>query len=1101
MLRNKKLLKNPRELVFLLLGMLLMVSCKREEEEKLFRLLSPEATGINFSNDLISSQEMNILEYLYFYNGGGVAIGDINNDGLQDIYFTSNQGENKLYLNLGNLQFEDITASAGVSGEGGWSTGATMADVNGDGLLDIYVCQVGDYKTIQGKNRLYINNGDGTFADQARAYGIDFVGFSTHALFFDYDQDGDLDLYLLNHSIKKPEVFSHSDTKYENQDEKGGDRLFKNLLAEGEARMVDVTTEAGILSSSLGFGLGVGMADVNGDGWMDLYVSNDFTEDDYLYINQQDGTFLEMRQQLISNTSRYSMGNDLADINNDALPDIFTTDMLPEDPYIWMKSMGEDKQEVIDIKKRLGYGDQFVRNHLQLNSPSGMFREIALLSGTHATDWSWSPLIFDMDNDGWKDIHVTNGIVKRPNDLDFIQYSQTTNSNMDEAQLTQLLIDMLPSMKLANFAFRNSGGLKFENVASQWGLDQESYSNGSAYADLDNDGDLDLVINNINQTAFVYENRSETFTNNHFIQLDLLGSANGNQHAIGAQVEVYAGDLRLEQTLSTSRGFQSGGSTILTFGLGSKNKVDSVVVRWDHKHREVFQIKAVGQKYLLKQGEGMQTIIQPKVSKGLLQQVDIDLPWTHLENIDFDEFRREYLMPQRFGTAGPALAVGDINGDGLEDLFLGGARNQPAAIFLQRADGKLIQQENPIFTQLQASEDVVAQFIDLNGDGHLDLYVGSGGNEHASGQLFLFDKVFMNDGKGNLRFSMNSLPPIGENTGAIAFGDFNGDGFPDLFVGGAVVAGDYGAAPQSYLLQNDGSGKFKDVTPEYLGTAFRPGMVQAALWTDMTGDGKPELVIGGHWMQVQVYSLSSGKLEMLELKGFENSAGWIYSMLATDLDGDGQVDLVLGNKGLNSKLKASSQNPLYLYHGDFDNNGQADPLIFHYMEGRLVPFGSRDDLIKQVPALKRLHDSYQQYASIKSPGDLFDKKTLEPTRILQANRMTSGIYWNQGNGSFSFEELPIEAQFAPIMDLIAFEKEGLKLLMGLGNHSGYRSDLGQAMAAPAVLMAINGRDIKTVPFSLKAEQWGEFRKVSRIMYGKENLLIGVRNNQSPVFWK
>jgi enediyne biosynthesis protein E4 len=803
----------PRYLAIgIFLGILFgMSSCSKPKEETLFKLLDPKDTGIDFRNDLVSSDEMNILEYLYFYNGGGVATGDINNDGLVDIYFTSNQGGNKLYLNKGNFQFEDISQKAGVTGDGGWSTGVTMADVNGDGFLDIYVAQVGDYKGLTGKNKLYINNGDLTFSEKAAEYGIDFVGFSTHALFFDYDQDGDLDLYLLNHSIKKPEVFSHADTKFTNQDEKGGDKLFKNLTAQGENRMEEVTEEAGILSSSLGFGLGVGVADINGDGWLDLYVSNDFTEDDYLYINQADGTFKESLKEYISNTSRYSMGNDIGDINNDGLPDIFTTDMLPADPQIWMKSVGEDKQEVYDVKKRLGYGDQYVRNHLQLNRGDGRFSEIGLLTNTFATDWSWSPLIFDMDNDGQKDIHITNGIVKRPNDLDFIQYSQEPSTGLSEKEIQAKQIEMLPTVKLSNFSFRNEGNLKFTNMAESWGLDQLSYSNGSTYADLDNDGDLDLVINNIDQEAFVYQNLSTEKLKNHFIQIDLKGE-NLNPFGIGAQVYVYVGNEVFHQTLSTSRGFQSGTSTTLTFGLGDIADIDSIEIVWNASETEVFKNIPVDKKHLLEKGKGTKSAIPAKSISPILELVDLGIDWIHEENVDFDDFRREYLIPRKFSTEGPALAVGDINGDGLEDVFFGGAKGQAAAIYFQQADSQFTKGNYPVFEQLKMAEDVVAILEDFNQDGTLDLYIGSGGNESTTKEFFNFDRLFLNDGKGNFFFSMNSLPPIAENTGTIAVHDVNGDGAFDIFVGASVVTGNYGEIPKSYLLINDGRGQFNEAT-------------------------------------------------------------------------------------------------------------------------------------------------------------------------------------------------------------------------------------------------------------------------------------------------
>jgi hypothetical protein len=1079
-----------------------ILSCSKPQEETLFTLLPSNQTGIDFRNDLISNTEMNILEYLYFYNGGGVALGDINNDGLVDIYFTSNQGENKLYLNKGNFEFEDITLSAKVTGDGGWSTGVTMADVNGDGLLDIYVCQVGDYKGINGINKLYINNGDLTFSEKAAEYGIDFVGFSTHAVFFDYDQDGDLDLYLLNHSIKKPEVFSHADTKFTNQDEKGGDKLYKSLVSEGEERMVEVTAEAGILSSSLGFGLGVGIADVNGDGWLDIYVSNDFTEDDYLYINQADGTFKESLKDFIENTSRYSMGNDIGDINNDGLPDIFTTDMLPEDPVIWMKSVGEDKQEVYDIKQKLGYGDQYVRNHLQLNRGDGRFSEIGLLTETFATDWSWSPLIFDMDNDGKKDIHVTNGIVKRPNDLDFVQYSQEPAPGLSDLEKEKRQVEMLPTVKLSNFTFKNEGELKFTNASKLWGLDQLSYSNGSAYADLDNDGDLDLVINNTDQEAFIYRNNSSEKTNNHFVQLDLR-STGKNIFGIGAQVWVFSDGEIYFQTLSTSRGFQSGTSTTLTFGLGNSNQIDSVLVSWNSMETEVFENVAVGQKSLLEKGKGRSTVMPNRNFEPVLAIADIDLDWKHEEKSIIDEFRREYLMPRRYGTEGPALAVGDVNGDGLEDIFLGGANGQPGALFFQNKSGGFDKIENPFFEQLKTAEDVVAVFEDFNQDGHLDLYIGSGGNEYAKGEIYNFDRIFLNDGKGNLIFSMNSLPPFGENTSTIAVHDFNGDGYPDIFVGASVVTGNYGAIPRSYLLLNDGKGKFQDATTSYFGDDFRPGMVQNAIWADITGNGIKELVLSGEWMPVLVYSLNDQQqFEKLNTSGLELE-GWYFGMSVIDVDGNGLQDIVLGNLGLNSKLKASQEQPVWLYHHDFDGNGQTDPLIFHYMDGKLVPFAGRDDLIKQIPALKRRHDSYISYSTIKSPKDLFDGNQLEQAKKYQAKEFRSGVLRNLERGGFEFEPFPIEAQFSPIKDFRSFKgKDGNQYVLGVGNFYGFRNDLGKNGSQPFTLLKLDGGNWVNIPIGISAnDYWGEYRRVEFIKIGGIPHLVAVRNNGTPVFLK
>lgn len=1023
------------DIILVSLGALLLFSCKQEESSpKLFELLSPEQTGITFENRLVSTDSMNILEYLYFYNGGGVAAGDINNDGLVDLFFSGNQVPSKLYLNKGNLQFEDISESSGISTMGGWSNGVTFADVNGDGLLDLYVSQVSGYKGIEGKNRLWINRGDLTFEEKGEAYGVDFRGFGTHAAFFDYDRDGDLDLYLLNHGVKSPEVFTKSENRFIPYE--GGDKLLKNLSVEGEERFVDVTMESGIYSSILGFGLGVAVEDFNQDGWPDIYVSNDFTENDYLFLNQKDGTFKESLEDWISNTSRYSMGNDAADLNGDGMPEIFTTDMLPEDPEIWMKSVGEDKVEVYQIKKQFNYADQYVRNNLQLNQGEQGFSEIALYSGVYASDWSWSPLLWDMDNDGLVDIHITNGIVKRPNDLDFIQYSQEADPQMTLSELRKKQIDMLPSVKLPNYTFRNFGELQFKSLSKEWGLDQASYSNGSTYADLDNDGDLELIINNLDQVAFVYKNKSEQ-SNNHFLRVN-LSNTGFNRYGVGAEVRLYAKEKLFRQRLNTSRGFQSGTSTTLVFGLGDIQKIDSIQVLWPEGEQEIFGPSQSNLSLTLKKGEGRAFGDNSLRAK---PEYTSPLDWIHQEKTEIRESDREYLLPRSYATEGPAIAVGDVNSDGFEDLYLGGAKDQPGEIHLQEADGKFQKVENPIFNQLAKAEDVCALLADLNGDGNLDLYVGSGGNEEPQGNLFLFDRVFFGDGKGSFRFSPNSLPPLGENTSVIAPTDINQDGALDLFIGASNVTGDYGAEPKSYLLINNGKGQFQEQTHTWFGENVQFGMVNDALWTDLNGDGTEELVISGEWQGIRIFSKKGGKYEEETFAGLENSAGWIHSILIQDINGDGLSDILTGNLGLNSKLKASKEKPVFLFHADFDQNEKAEPLIFHYMGEKLVPFVTRDDLIKQIPGVKKLHPSYQEYAKIKKPEDIFSRETLNQAEIKEAVEFRSGVYLQLENGSFEFVPFPWKQQLSPINSML-WDSENGRLYLG-GNFSGYRVDLGK----------------------------------------------------------
>ncbi|WP_255399463.1 VCBS repeat-containing protein [Roseivirga sp. 4D4] len=1056
-----------------------------------------------FKNIVSSSADFNILEYLYFYNGGGVATGDINNDGLVDLFFTSNQSSNKLYLNQGDLKFEDISESAGIAGTGTWSSGVAMADVNADGLLDIYVSQVGDYKEAQGRNELYINNGDNTFTESAEKYGLAFKGFSTQAAFFDYDRDGDLDMYLLNHSIKNPAVFAEASTRF--KPDEGGDRLFQNQAAQGKEGFEDITDQAGIYSSAIGFGLGVAISDINNDGWADIYVSNDFTENDYLYINQQDGTFKEELEQRISHTSRFSMGNEIADLNNDGLGEIITTDMLPSNPEIWKKSVVEDKSEVYKIKLGYGYGHQYVRNTLQRNLGNGQFSDLSLFTNTYASDWSWSPLIFDMDNDGFQDIHITNGIYKRPNDLDYLNYQSTSNEVRQRSQdeLEEFLVETLPTVKIPNYAGRNLGKFKVEDISETWGLNQSTYSNGSAYADLDNDGDLELVINNIEQEAFIYENLSK---DNSYLKLNFKGSKL-NPFGIGAKVKVRTNDQELTRENFNTRGFQSSVAPSLHFGLGKAKTIDKLTVIWPDGKTQTLTNQSANQTLILDYQNAENTNdLNTKTANSLLSMAKNPFGFEHKED-DFTDFDREYLIPRQFNHEGPALAVADVNQDGLEDVYFGGARDQAGQLWVQRANGTFKAQSSPIFTQLAKAEDIAAEFFDADGDGDQDLYVSTGGNESEEGQLFSYDRLYLNDGRGNFRFSPAALPQIGSQGKTISIADVDGDNDLDVFVGSNIVSGAYGKNPQQYLLINNGRGLFKNEINTRIAKSNELGMLNASQWIDFDQDGDQDLLVAGEWTPIQLFENDgTGKFEAKAVDAFNQSDGWWFSLKATDINNDGLPDFVAGNLGLNNKLKASGDQPVNLYLRDFDDNGQTDPFVFHYQEGIESPFATRDDLIKQMAGIKKLHPDYKSYAQIKGPEDLLGNDYKGQALIKRAYTFSSKAFVNKGNGKFEAIALPDEAQFSSAMDFVTKDLNGdgnLDLLV-FGNNYTFRNDYGRSDAKPITLLLGNGEGSfePQTDYSLNTpETWGEYRSAQPILVNGQSMVIAVRNNQPPVLLK
>ncbi|HKW49611.1 MAG TPA: VCBS repeat-containing protein [Gemmatimonadaceae bacterium] len=1032
---------------WLLLVALGVLGCRGATREPaappMFELLAPRATGVTFVNHIPEDSSFNFLSYLYYYNGGGVAVGDVNNDGLPDLYFTSNIGANHLYLNKGNYQFEDITERAGVADSIGWKTGVTMADVNGDGYVDIYVSGV-DYLTMHGRNVLYINNGDGTFTDRTKEYGLDHVGYSTQALFFDYDGDGWLDMFLLNHS-------THGDRGGAAQGTgtpKGSDRLFHN----DHGHFVDVSERAGVADRVGAFGLGVVASDFNLDGCPDLYVANDFQENDYFYINNCNGTFTEVVAKAMGHTSRFSMGVDAADFNNDGRPDLVETDMLPDREDILKSSASTESWDLFALQSRAGFQPQYERNTLQLNRGSigreraPRFSDIGFLAGVAATDWSWSPLFADLDNDGYKDLFITNGVYRRPNDLDYISYisNEVVQASLARGMTPEnaAVIKKMPQVPLTNYAFRNNGDLTFTNMAASWGLAQPGFSNGAAYVDLNNTGALDLVVNNINAPASVYRNRVRELNPaaSHYLTVQFRG-ARGNTAGIGSKVIAVTGARRQLLEQMPTRGFESSVDQRLHFGLGAATTVESLTVIWPDRRYQVLTDVAADRVITLEQEKAAGKYVYSRDTTARPRFEDVTsrsgIDFKHEEN-DFADYTREPLIPRLLSTEGPALAIGDVNGDGLDDIYVGGAKWQPGRLYIQQADGTFKESKQPALQADSLQEDVDAVFFDANGDGHLDLYVVSGGNEFWDEDDALQDRLYINDGKGNFHRDKAALPRFAESGSCVVPGDYNGDGHVDLFVGRRAVARNYGLTPRSYLLENDGRGHFVDVTRAKAPGLMDAGMVTSATWIDYDNDGKLDLVVVGEWMPVRVFRQENGRfVDRTQPAGLGGTEGWWNTVSAVDVNGDGRKDLLLGNLGLNSYLQASAKEPVRMYVGDFFSTGVLKQILTSNRRGESYPVATRDELLHTLPQLSSKYPTYASFGRTRIQ-DLLPSSELSKAKVLEAHDFASAIAQNNGNGTFTLHSLPIEAQFAPINAIVAddFDANGHVDVLVAGNFFG-----------------------------------------------------------------
>ncbi|HQQ96424.1 MAG TPA: VCBS repeat-containing protein [Cyclobacteriaceae bacterium] len=1066
------------------------------QSNTLFQQILPPESGIDFENTLEESAEFNIIEYLYFYNGGGVAIGDVNQDGLADLFFTSNQGPNKLFINQGDFHFKDVTESAGIAKSGNWSTGVTMADVNGDGWLDIYVCGVGGYKQFNSRNQLWINNQNGTFTNMASAFGLDFQGLSTQASFFDYDNDGDLDVYLLNHSVHSVRSYGRTSSRLD-VDPAAGDRLFRNELNSGVARFTDMTGLSGIYSSALGYGLGVSTSDIDMDGWTDIYVSNDFRENDYLYLNNHDGTFREVSASSLGHTSRFSMGNDVGDINNDGFPDIITTDMMPADEQVIKASVGEDSYEIYKYKLSYGFNYQVARNALQLNQGDGTFSDIGWLAGVAATDWSWSPLLVDFDNDGSKDVFISNGIMRRPNDLDYLNFiSNDSAQRLSDEELYR----HMPPGKVGNFVFRNRGDLTFENQSASWGLNQPGYSNGAAYGDLNNDGFIDLVINNINEPAGIFKN-TQVDSSKRGLTVTFKGYG-GNQFGVNTKVFAFAGGSRQYYEVGNARGFQSCSDHRLN--LTTRNGIlDSLWVIWPDGLFESRQHPTPHGQLAIDHGDATGKFDYHRLLPSTTILKSVTSPespvYRHREN-DYVSFNEQGLMPHMVSAEGPPLAVGDINGDGMEDLFIGGGPGQSGTVYQQNRTGKFLKMKQPALEADSAWEDTGALLFDANGDHHLDLLVVAGGDENLHSFLYQ-PRLYLGNQQGIFKPQTKAFPQLSLNASCVKGGDMDGDGDIDLFIGARSVPGKYGVFPLSFILENNGDGKFTDVSVNLPGGNQALGLVTDAAWLDLDKNGRMDLLVVGEWMSPKLLMQDgSGHFRDASIQyGLDKLEGWWNSLTVADTDQDGDLDFVAGNLGLNSRLRASLQEPLEMWVGDFDNNGSTEQLLTYYNQGISYPFVSRDQLVKQLPGLRKKFLKYEKYTRA-TIHDILDEEQRNRAIHLKAVELQS-CYFNNRNGHFKVTPLPQEAQVFPIRSAILddLNKDGYQDLLAVGNRYATQPDFGRYDAGRGLLMLGSAQGFTALtPTSSGFNPVGDTRVVIAITASKNGKIYIVSGNNAQL---
>ena len=1104
----------PYKFFYFSIVTLLIISCKNEKNIEvkadisssppLFTLMPKEQTNIHFENTLTEGLNANVLMYEYLYNGGGIATGDFNGDELVDIYFTSNMGENKLYINQGDFKFIDATETSNIAGRSGpWKTGISAADVNGDNKLDLYLCYSGALPAEKRKNQLFINKGNDTnnmplFEEKAEAVGLASPAFSNQSYFLDYDHDSDLDMILLNHNPKSIPVLNEVSTAefLKKDDPLQGVRLFE----QDKGIFKDITVKAGISGSALTYGLGIGISDLNNDGWVDFYVSNDYTVPDYLYINNRNGTFTNQLKESIGHTSHFSMGNDISDINNDGYQDILTLDMLPEDNHRQKLLLAPDNYEKFNLNLRTGFHYQYMRNMLQLNNGNGTFSEIGQFSGISNTDWSWVALMADYDNDGWKDIFVTNGYYRDYTNLDFINYMENYVQIKGRLKREDVLeiINQMPSSNLSNYLFKNLGGTTFDNVTKELGLDQTANSNGAAYADLDNDGDLDLIVNNINKPAFIYRNESQKAAKN-YLKVKLQGE-NKNTSGIGSRVVIYNNNSKQSLEQIPNRGYLSTVSNILNFGLGQEQTIDSLVIDWNSGKRQVLLNVNANQLVTLEE-KNAQAIKKIKSSPtSTFREITPAISFNH-KNDAINDFKRQPLLLNQPSHSGPCMAKGDVNNDGLEDIFIGGSSGQSAALFVQNSNGSFNRKKIRSFDIDKISEDSDATFFDANNDGHQDLYVVSGGYHNFSeNDKLLQDRLYLGDGQGGFSKTEAALPKMLTSASTVTANDINGDGFLDVFVGGRIIPGRYPESPNSYLLINDGKGNFTNQTDTIAPELQKIGMVTDAVWADVNSDKTLDLIVIGEWMPISVFLNKNGRLENATSTYFEEPLkGFWNTLQVSDLNNDGKLDIIAGNMGTNTQFKVSSAEPAAMYFDDFDKNGSVDPIFTYYIQGKSYPYLTRDELLGQLATLRSRFTSYKDYADA-TIEDIFSAEQLNEANKLTSNRMETTLLLSSSEIGFTIATLPEQAQYSPInaINIGDFNKDGNDDILLLGNNHFFKLRLGKFDANYGTLLAGNGK--------------GEFMYVNQIESGldirgavksslliEDKLFLGINNNSLKTY--